>query len=68
MAYLLRWDIICLCPHVNLLIMINAGNDEEHARSPSSALQETSKSEDDGPLIFLTGKVFLVSNALHELK
>ena len=30
--YLLGGDIVGLCPHINLLVHIDAGDDEEHAR------------------------------------
>ena len=50
---LLRWNIIGLCPHVNLLIVINARDDEEDTRAPGSTLQQATQSEDDGSLVFL---------------
>ena len=53
MRDLLRRDVIGLCPHVDLLVVVNAGDDEEHARAPGSALQESSQPEDDGPLVLL---------------
>ena len=53
MTDLLRRDVVGLCPHVDLLVVVNAGDDEEHARAPGSALQESSQPEDDGPLVLL---------------
>ena len=51
--YLLRWDLECLGPHVNLLININTGDDKEHSWPPRSPRQQSSKAEDDSSLIFL---------------
>ena len=53
MVYLLRRNIVGLSPHVNLLIMINTGDNEENSRSPGSALEKSTKAEDDGPFVFL---------------
>ena len=53
MVYLLRRNIVGLSPHVNLLIMIHTGDDEEHSGSPGSALEKSTKAEDDGPFVFL---------------
>ena len=51
--YLLRRNIVSLCPHVNLLIMIHTGNDEEHSGTPGSALEKSTKAEYDGSFVFL---------------
>ena len=53
MVNLLWWDIVGLCPHVNLLVVVNTGNDEEHSWSPGATLEEPSQPEDDGSLVLL---------------
>ena len=50
---LLWWNLISLTPHVNLLVNIHTGDDEEDPRPPGSARQETAQSEDDGSLVLL---------------
>ena len=52
-AYLLRRDVVRLRPHVDLLVVVHAGDDEEHARAPRPALQQPPQPEDDGPLVLL---------------
>ena len=42
-----------MAPHVNLLVDINTGNDEEDPRTPGSSCQEPAQPEDDGPLVLL---------------
>ena len=50
----LLWRYIkCLCSHVNLLIDIHTGDDEEDPRPPGSSWQQPSQSEDDGSLVLL---------------
>ena len=36
MSDLLWWDLILPAPHVNLLVGVHAGDDEEHPRAPGS--------------------------------
>ena len=38
-CYLLWRNIKSLCPHVNLLVNVHTGNDEEHAGAPGSSCQ-----------------------------
>ena len=52
-AYLLRRDVVRLRPHVDLLVVVHAGDDEEHARAPRPALKQPPQPEDDGPLVLL---------------
>ena len=50
----LLWrDIVCLSPHVNLLVDVDARNDEEDAGSPGSAGEKTTQPEDDCSLVLL---------------
>ena len=53
LSYLLRGDIIGLCSQVNLLVYINAGDDEEHAGPPGSARQHPAQAEHHGAFILL---------------
>ena len=57
---LLGWDIVGLCAHVNLLVDVDTGNDEEDSRSTSSACEKATQAEDDSPFIFLC-KHFYIS-------
>ena len=41
------------CPHVNFLINVDTGDDEEHAWPPGSPREEAAQSEDHSPLILL---------------
>ena len=50
---LLRGHIIGLGPHVDLLIVVDAGDDEEDSGAPCSAFEKSTKPEDNGSLIFL---------------
>ena len=50
---LLRRHIIGLCPHINLLVHIDTGDDKEDARSPGPTSQKTTQAEDDGSFVFL---------------
>ena len=45
--------LIFPAPHVDLLVRVDAGDDEEHARAPRPALQQPPQPEDDGPLVLL---------------
>ena len=49
----MRRDIVGLCAHVNLLVDVDTGNDEEDSRSTSSTGEKATQAEDDCPLIFL---------------
>ena len=53
LPYLLRRNIVCRSPHVNLLIHVEARDDEEHTRAPRSTLDESAEAEDDGSLVLL---------------
>ena len=55
---LLRRDIVGLGAHVNLLVNVDAGDDEEDARSSGSAGEKATQAEDDSTFIFLLGQVF----------
>ena len=46
-------DLIGCRPQVNLLVDIEAGDDEEDPGPPGSTLQEATQSEDDGSLVLL---------------
>ena len=52
-AHLLGRDLVCRCPHVDLLVGVHAGDDEEHAGAPGSPWQQPAQPEDDGALVFL---------------
>ena len=49
----MRWNLIGLTPHVDLLVNIHTGNDKEDAWSPGSSCQQPTQPEDDGPLVLL---------------
>ena len=53
LCYFLRWDLESFCSHVNLLVDINAGDDEEDPGPSGSARQEAAQPEDDGSLVLL---------------
>ena len=53
LRYFLRWDLECFSSHVNLLIDVDTGDDEEHPRPPGSPCQQPAQPEDDGPLVLL---------------
>ena len=59
--YLLRWDLKSLRPHINLLIDIYTGNDKEDSRPPGPSCQESSKTENDGSLVFLIFKSYSIA-------
>ena len=40
-------------PHVNLLVDVDTGDDEEDAGAPRSPRQQPAQAEDDGPLVLL---------------
>ena len=50
---LLGRDLEGLRPHVDLLVDVHAGNDEEHAGPPGAASQQPAQPEDHGSLILL---------------
>ena len=50
---LLWWDVIGLGPQVNLLIDVNAGDDEEHPGTSGFPSQHSAQSEDDRSLVLL---------------
>ena len=49
----MRWDLESFCPHVDLLVDVNAGDDKEDPGAPSSSRQESAQPEDDGSLVLL---------------
>ena len=53
MSHLLRRNIVCCSSHVDLLVNIQARNDEEDSRPPGTALYQSAQSEDDGSLVLL---------------
>ena len=54
----LLWrDLVGWSPHVDLLVDVDAGDDEEHPGTSGSSWQETTKAEDDSSLVFLDGFV-----------
>ena len=52
-SYLLGRDLVVVGPHVDLLVGVHTGEDEEDPRAPGSAHQQSSESEDDGSLVLL---------------
>ena len=42
-----------MSPHVDLLVGVHTGQDEEDPGPPGSSCDQPSKSEDDGPLVLL---------------
>ena len=52
-------DVIGGSPHVNLLVDIEAGDDEEDAGSSSPACQKTTKPEDDCSLVLLQSAIIV---------
>ena len=53
LAYLLRRNVVGGSSHVDLLVNIQARDDEEHSRAPGTALYQSPQSEDDGSLVLL---------------
>ena len=53
LCYFLRWDLESFCPHVDLLVDVNAGDDKEDPGPPGPARQQPAQSEDDGSLVLL---------------
>ena len=52
--YNLLWgNFKCLTPHVDLLVDIHTGDDEEDPGPPGSSSQKSAQPEDDGPLVLL---------------
>ena len=50
---LLRGDLVRLGSHIDLLVNIYAGDDEEDSRPPGSSSHQPAQSEDDGSLVLL---------------
>ena len=50
---LLRWDIEGNCSQIHLTVSIDARNNEEDARTASSALDQSAETEDDGSFVLL---------------
>ena len=50
---LLRGDLVGGGPHVDLLVHVEAGDDEEHARAPRPARHQPAQPKDDRSLILL---------------
>ena len=44
-------------PHVDLLVSVHTGQDEEDSRPPSSSYQQPAQPEDDGPLVLLEEEI-----------
>ena len=42
-----------MCPHVDLLVLVDAGDDEEDAGPPGSPREEAPQAEDDSTLVLL---------------
>ena len=51
--HLLWRNLVVVSPHVDLLISVDTGEDEEDSRTPGTANKQSSQSEDNGPLILL---------------
>ena len=50
-------DVKVLDPHVDLLVDVHTGDDEEDPRTPGTARQQPTQPEDHRPLVLLiTGK------------
>ena len=52
-SHLLWRDREVLDPHVDDLVDVDAGDDEEHAGPPGAPSQDPAQAEDDGLLVFL---------------
>jgi hypothetical protein len=57
MRHLLRRHVVTRSPHVNFLVDVQTGYDEEDPRAPSSPGEQPPQSEDDGPLVLLLSGV-----------
>ena len=57
-AHLLGRDLVCRGPHVDLLVGVHTGDDEEHAGAPGSPWQQPAQPEDDGALVLLDMRHF----------
>ena len=51
--HLLRGDVKRDSPEVDLLVVINAGQDKEYPRTPSSSRSQSPQPEYDRPLVLL---------------
>ena len=58
-SHLLGRDLVCRGPHVDLLVGVDTGNDEEHAGPPGSPRQQPAQPEDDRALVFLHKRHFM---------
>ena len=52
-VHLLRGDVVCLGPHVYLLVLVDTGNHEEDSGTSGSSREEQAQSEYDSSLVFL---------------
>ena len=52
-THVLRGNNEVLCPHVNLLVSVGTGNDEENAGTSESPGQTAAQSVDHRPLVLL---------------
>ena len=57
--HLLGRDVIGGSPHVNLLVDIEAGDDEEDAGSSGSTREKTTQPEDDRSLVLLQSAIIV---------
>ena len=56
----LLWRTLIRCrPHINLLVDVDAGNDEEDPGAPGPPCEEPAQPEDDSPLVLLAGAVII---------
>ena len=60
-THLLGRDLVGGGPHVDLLVRVHAGDDEEHARAPGAARQQPSESEPDIIMEAILDNVFQYS-------
>ena len=50
---LLWWNLVFRCPHINLLVDVNTGDDEEKAGTLGSPHEQPSQPEYDDSLVLL---------------
>ena len=60
-------DLVGHGPHVDLLEDVDAGDDEEDARTSSSSCQEATKPEDHSSLVFLICLLFILTYSVSYL-
>ena len=46
-----------MSPHVDLLVSVHTGQDEEDPRTPGPSYQQPAQPEDDGPLVLLEEEI-----------